>query len=81
MCGFGFALFIEVVQLITGRGVFETDDIINNTIGAMIGYGLFSVARLIFVAVCSRKKVQDNIQMKSVECHMMKMFVKDRTFP
>ena len=39
LCGFGFALFIEVVQLITGRGVFETDDIINNTIGAMIGYG------------------------------------------
>ena len=45
MCGFGFALFIEVVQLITGRGVFETDDIINNTIGAMIGYGLFSVVK------------------------------------
>ncbi len=69
MCGFGFALFIEVVQLITGRGVFETDDIINNTIGAMIGYGLFSVARLIFVAVCSRKKVQDNTNEVSGVAH------------
>lgn len=69
LCGFGFALFIEVVQLITGRGVFETDDIINNTIGAMIGYGLFSVARLIFVAVCSRKKVQDNTNEVSGVAH------------
>ena len=40
----------------------------------------FQFARLIFVAVCSRKKVKI-IQMKSVEWHMMKMFVKDRTFP
>ena len=30
MCGFGFALFIEVVQLITGRGVFETDEACEN---------------------------------------------------
>ena len=57
------------MHLITGRGVFETDDIINNTIGAMIGYGLFSVARLIFVAVCSRKKVQDNTNEVSGVAH------------
>lgn len=47
ICGFLLTLFIEVTQLITGRGVFEADDIINNTLGAMIGYGILSMFRLI----------------------------------
>ena len=40
-----------------------------NIPSAMIGYGLFSVARLIFVAVCSRKKVQDNTNEVSGVAH------------
>lgn len=38
--GFLITLIIEITQLITSYGVFEIDDIFNNTVGAMIGYGL-----------------------------------------
>ncbi|MCJ8009811.1 VanZ family protein [Lederbergia wuyishanensis] len=33
-----FTLFIESIQLITGYGVFEVDDLFNNLLGAIIGY-------------------------------------------
>lgn len=39
LLGFGFSLFIELTQLLTGRGVLETDDLIGNTVGGLIGYG------------------------------------------
>lgn len=35
--GFLFSLFLEVIQLVTRKGVFEIDDIIFNTIGAAAG--------------------------------------------
>lgn len=37
VAGFVFSLFIEFSQYYTGRGLFESDDIIHNTIGACIG--------------------------------------------
>ena len=36
--GFGFSLFIEILQLVFARGVFDVDDLFCNTLGAMIGY-------------------------------------------
>ena len=41
LAAFAFTLLIETVQLITRRGIFELDDVFGNTVGAMIGYGLF----------------------------------------
>ena len=41
LMGFGCSLLIELAQLITRRGMFEPDDLLGNTVGAMIGYGLF----------------------------------------
>ena len=35
--GFVFSLFIEFSQYYTGRGLFESDDLIHNTLGACIG--------------------------------------------
>ncbi|MCR4796193.1 MULTISPECIES: VanZ family protein [Ruminococcus] len=35
--GFAFSIFIEFAQYYTGRGLFESDDILHNTIGACIG--------------------------------------------
>ncbi|KON68879.1 hypothetical protein AKG34_08815 [Peribacillus butanolivorans] len=35
-----FTLSIESVQLITGYGIFEVDDLFNNLLGAVIGYGI-----------------------------------------
>ena len=39
--GFMTSLTIEALQLISGRGVFQTDDIITNTMGAFVGYIIF----------------------------------------
>ncbi|MBS4207320.1 VanZ family protein [Bacillus sp. FJAT-50079] len=35
-----FTFSIESVQLITGFGIFELDDLFNNFLGAIIGYGI-----------------------------------------
>lgn len=40
LCGLIFSGVIEGIQYLTGRGVCEADDLLNNTVGAMIGYGL-----------------------------------------
>ncbi len=36
-----FSVFIEITQYITGRGLMEFDDVLNNTVGAIVGYLLF----------------------------------------
>ena len=45
--GLLFSLGIEVLQFIFERGIFETDDLINNLLGTMIGYGFFSLIQWI----------------------------------
>ncbi len=39
--GFLTSLGIEFLQLFSGRGVFQTDDMITNTLGALVGYILY----------------------------------------
>ena len=39
--GFLFSLSIEVTQILTKRGWFDVDDVINNTLGAVIGVILY----------------------------------------
>lgn len=48
VCGLIFTVLIESVQLITGRGVFECDDVFNNLLGAMIGYGFYVLIAYIY---------------------------------
>lgn len=38
LIGFLFSCFIEAMQYITGRGLTEIDDVINNTLGAFLGF-------------------------------------------
>ena len=42
--GFLFSGLIEGLQYVLCRGLFEFDDIIHNTAGAVIGYGCFALA-------------------------------------
>jgi len=49
-----FTIFIELFQLKTGVGVFELDDIFNNVLGALIGYGI--VMTLLSVIKPSKSK-------------------------
>lgn len=44
-----FSIVIEVLQLVTARGLMEFDDVVHNMVGAVIGVGIVMTAR-------SRKK-------------------------
>ncbi len=46
--GFVATLFIEILQFISKRGIFELDDIVNNTLGCIIGYGIVMILSLNF---------------------------------
>ena len=46
--GFMFSAGIETMQYITGRGLTEVDDVINNTAGALIGYILYVTVMWIY---------------------------------
>lgn len=48
LCSFAFTLAIELIQLIFNLGIFEVDDIFDNLLGAMIGYGLFSIVYSVY---------------------------------
>lgn len=41
--GFLFSAFIEIMQLVTTRGMYETDDIFHNTLGVIIGYCIYKL--------------------------------------
>jgi glycopeptide antibiotics resistance protein len=43
-----FTLSIEGIQLVTGAGIFDFDDIFNNMLGAAIGYGMIMTILLFF---------------------------------
>jgi glycopeptide antibiotics resistance protein len=42
--GFCCSCFIEMLQLVTTRGLFEFDDIFHNTIGATVGFVIYHLA-------------------------------------
>lgn len=48
LTGFVAALFIEAIQFIYKRGIFELDDILNNTLGCIIGYGIVMICESLF---------------------------------
>ena len=43
----GLSLSVEVLQLVTGVGSFDVDDILLNTIGGVLGYIVFMICNLI----------------------------------
>lgn len=57
LIGLFFTLIIEVIQLISGRGIFEIDDIFNNTLGCIIGYGIVMIFISCFV---DKNKYENN---------------------
>lgn len=49
--GFFCSLLIECAQLLTRRGMFEADDLLGNTLGALLGFGLFLLLRKLVKSV------------------------------
>lgn len=45
IAGCCLSLIIELLQLVTGKGLCETDDLIHNTLGACVGWGLYNMIR------------------------------------
>jgi glycopeptide antibiotics resistance protein len=41
--GLVFSLLIELAQYFSGRGLFEFDDLFNNTVGALLGYLILNI--------------------------------------
>lgn len=41
-------LIIEIIQYITNMGIFEIDDVFNNTIGTIIGYCIFMIGKCLW---------------------------------
>ena len=54
LCGLGISLSIEVLQYVLKRGFLESDDLIHNTIGCIVGYGLFLVGKKIYEGISKR---------------------------
>lgn len=57
--GFALTLAIEVVQLVLKKGIFEVDDIFDNTLGAIIGYGCYRI--LMFTISIIKKKKDEKL--------------------
>lgn len=57
LVGFLFTVAIESLQLILSLGLFEVADLFNNTLGTMIGYGLYKVVES-FVLLFKKEKVK-----------------------
>lgn len=55
LAGFLFSLTIELIQLFFHLGIFETADLLNNTIGVCIGYGFYKII-VCFMSARKRKK-------------------------
>lgn len=51
LIGFELSLFVEIVQLFSKVGSFDVDDMILNTFGACVGYGLFWL-----IHVCNHRR-------------------------
>ena len=47
LLGFCFSCLIEMSQLLTGRGLFEIDDILHNTLGVILGILLYRLGKRI----------------------------------
>ncbi len=61
LTGFFFSLLVEVLQLISRLGCFDVDDLILNTMGAMVGFLLFAVCigiRDAYVRYLYRKRMR-----------------------
>ena len=54
LIGLCFSIIIELTQYITGRGLMEFDDVFNNTLGAMISYGVYKMIDNLFSVRCKR---------------------------
>lgn len=49
----GLSFFVETLQLVSGRGLMEFDDVIHNCLGAAVGIGFVMMAKRL---MCTRER-------------------------
>ncbi len=52
--GAGLSVGIEVLQFVFKKGFTEVDDVMHNTLGGLIGFGVYSMARYGYERICKR---------------------------
>lgn len=67
-----FTTLIEIIQFVCNIGVFEVDDLFNNLVGVIIGYGLV----MAILAVLHREKGLT----KKIICYLLPLFLVIATF-
>ena len=53
--GFLLSVFIELIQYIAVLGYCEADDVLNNTIGTVVGFGIWNLLSA-FIVKCKNKR-------------------------
>lgn len=74
LAGFCFTCIIEVLQLVLDKGIFEPDDIMGNTLGAMIGYGAH-VLCIWIVSNLSRTKHIAYVKLRNVLLYQIPLVI------
>lgn len=54
LIGLGISFLIEALQLYMKCGFAETDDVIHNTLGCLLGYGLYSIIKIGYEKISKR---------------------------
>ena len=67
--GLLITIVIELLQIVTKRGIFEFDDILNNFLGTTIGYGIF-----VFITWICAKDKKDTLS-KMLSCQIPLLLV------
>ena len=49
IAGLGVSVVIEILQLISQRGLFEFDDILHNTLGTVIGVSIYMIVETVVI--------------------------------
>ena len=54
--GCGISIVIETFQFLFMKGFSELDDVMHNTLGCMIGYGIFALIKFCYDKFSSKKR-------------------------
>ncbi len=54
LIGGGISVSVEVLQFVTSKGFTETDDVMHNTLGCLLGYGTYSIGRYVYERLSKR---------------------------
>ena len=55
LIGMSLSVMIEALQFFLKRGFSEFDDVMHNTLGCLIGYGIYSLVRYGYERICKRR--------------------------